>query len=842
MKILSFKNFYFLTGILFLFAGSSIVWAQSVISGKVTDAETGEAIPMANVFFAGTTVGTTTDFDGVFSLTSKEKYDTLVVSFIGYKTAKKFIKVGENQVINYQLLPDAAIMNEIVISDKYENPAWEYLRNIVANKKGNDYDKLAAYEYDSYNKLELSLTGITEKFSKKGPVSKILAALDSAKAVAGEDGKPIIPVFVSEVLSKYYFRKNPTAKHEEIYKTYNKGVFISDESFLNQILGSTFQQYNFYRNNVEILRKGFISPVSDMWRLFYNYELIKEGVTVGGVKCAQIEFRPKSKQDLAFEGTMWITENDFALKQIDVTVGKDANLNFVEKIKIQQELTLVISEKDSVWLPSKVRIVVKLGQVRDDWAGVIGKSNTSMREHVINKPRETKFFDQPVKIAEDATEKSQEFWQGARHDSLSREEIALQNMIDTIKSLPVVRTYAEIADILIEGFKKVGPIDIGSYAYLYANNNVEGHRFRLRIRSNVDFSKKFSFWGYAAYGTLDEKFKYGGGLMYIPTRKPWTEIRFSHQYDLNQVALTSDAMRVGNNDLFMASTYWGDIYKNRPFMQTMSEMSFQTDIVKGLQQKVGLRRQDFDPLYPFEFLYKQDERRGKFTNAEIFFETRISFREQLLQNGNKRVSIEGARRPVITLRYVKGLNNFLGGEFDYDKFSMNWEHYFPLGPLGKTSYIISAGYTANTLPYPLLESHLGNQVFFFNTLAFNQMRYFEFVSDRFASLRVEHDFGGFFFNRIPLIRKLQWRVFATGAMLFGSVSEANKGIIPATDTLGNPLAGFNGLTPETPYAEAGYGISNIFRFLRVHALHRLTYLERPDIEKFSVKVSVSFDF
>jgi hypothetical protein len=833
---------FFLAAFLTVFILSlNFAFAQTIVSGKVTDAETGEAIPMANVYFEGTTIGTSTDFEGFLTLKTAEKFDTVVVSFIGYKKKKKVIEVGKTQILNFQLETDATMMKEIVVSDKYENPAWEYLRNIVANKKQNDYDKLSAYEYESYNKLELSLTSITEKFAKKNLMSKILSVIDSAKAVAGEDGKPMIPVFVSETLSKYYFRKNPTAKHETVLKTMNKGVFIADESFLNQILGSTFQQYNFYRGNVEILRKSFISPIADSWRVFYDYELKAEGVKVGGVKCAQIEFRPKRKQDLAFEGTMWITEDDFSLKQIDVTVGKDANLNFIEKIKIQQELTRVISKNDTVWLPSKTRIILKLGQVRDDWAGMIGKSYTSMAEHVINEPKDVKFYAEPVRIAKDAKETSQEFWQSARHDTLTREEIALQNMIDTIKNLPVVRTYAEIADILIEGFKKVGPIDIGSYAYLYANNNVEGHRFRLRFRTNVDFSKKFALWGYGAYGTTDRVFKYGGGIMYLPSRKPWTEIRFMHQYDINQVALTSEAMRVGNNDLFMASVAWGNIMRNRPFMQRISEMSFQTDVFKGFQQKIGVRRQDFDPLYPFEYHINNDERGNRFTNAEIYFETRISFREQLLQNGNRRVSVEGARRPVFTFRYVKGLNNFLGGEFNYDKFGLNIEQYFPLGFLGKTSYIFSAGYTPNTLPYPLLEAHLGNQVFFYNTLAFNQMRYFEFVSDRFASLRVEHDFGGLLFNRIPLIRKLQWRLFATGAFLMGSVSNANRNIIPAFDGQGNPIPGFNGLAPNVPYSEVGYGVSNIFRFLRVHALHRLTYLDRPDIERFSIKVSVSFD-
>src|SRR5699024_12052432 len=60
--------------------------AQETISGTVTDAQTGEALPGVNIIVKGTTTGTSTDANGEFELTVESLQDTLVVSFVGYQT------------------------------------------------------------------------------------------------------------------------------------------------------------------------------------------------------------------------------------------------------------------------------------------------------------------------------------------------------------------------------------------------------------------------------------------------------------------------------------------------------------------------------------------------------------------------------------------------------------------------------------------------------------------------------------------------------------------------------------------------------------------------------------
>jgi hypothetical protein len=177
--------------------------------------------------------------------------------------------------------------------------------------------------------------------------------------------------------------------------------------------------------------------------------------------------------------------------------------------------------------------------------------------------------------------------------------------------------------------------------------------------------------------------------------------------------------------------------------------------------------------------------------------------------------------------------------FDYQKFYLDIRHNFRLGIFGRTNYQIKGGYTPDILPYPLLETHLGNRTIFYNDASFNMMRIFEFVSDKHISLSILHDFDGFIANRLPLFKKLKWRFFATSNVLVGSAQNRNRRLIPKNDLDGNLLPQFSSLEENKPYVEMGYGVSNILKFVRVDFLHRLSYLNNG-VAPFGVKLSVQF--
>lgn len=115
------------------------------------------------------------------------------------------------------------------------------------------------------------------------------------------------------------------------------------------------------------------------------------------------------------------------------------------------------------------------------------------------------------------------------------------------------------------------------------------------------------------------------------------------------------------------------------------------------------------------------------------------------------------------------------------------------------------------------------------------MRFGEFATDKYVSIQYRQNFEGLFLSSIPLIQKLKWRLLATANVLVGSLSTANERVIvPPSPTLTqNELNEYNrfrsfSLDPEKPYIELGYGVENIFKFLRVDFIHRLNYLDLPN--------------
>lgn len=839
MKTLSFIRFLVVLYGALLIHSSSFAQKTS-ITGRVTDANSGDPLPFVSVFFKGTKVGGNTDFEGYYSISTESPLDSLHASYIGYNPRAKKIQKGQKQTINFQLTSASINLQEIVIRPG-ENPAWPIMRRVIANKDKHDKRSLQAYQYESYNKTEVDIDNISEKFRKKRMMRKIMKVLDSLDRIAGEDGKPILPFFISESISNFYHRSNPAANREEILKTKITGVGLDDGSLVSQIVGSSFQEYNFYKNWLTILGKDFVSPIADGWKFYYEYDL-KDSAMVGDDFCYRIEIMPKRPQDLAFNGTIWITAKEFALKQANLSINKSANINYVERITLQQELQ---KTETGAWLPAKNRVMIDIAEISDSWAGMLVKFYTSNKKIVVNQPKEPRFYERPIELAEDAQVSNEQYWKDNRHDTLTTTEQNVYKMIDTIRNIPVVKTYIEVANIAINGYKRVGKIDIGPYLYSYAFNNVEGHRLRVGFKTNIDFSRKWILKAYLAYGFKDTRFKYSGSADYILSRKRWTTTGIEHRYELEQLALIDNSL--ATNSLFFAFTRFGDLTRSRPFMQRETNAYIQGEVRKGLSFKVALRNKSFDPIqHLYTFAYYKDQNQKEtggigrtFMASEVMLEARYARDELFLQNENERISLGADKWPIFTFRYTRGMKGVLDSDFEYHKFSGNIIQYLKLGVFGRGRYAIDAGYIPSIVPYPFLRAHLGNQTPFFNASSFNLMNYFEFASDKYVSFNYQHTFEGLFLNSLPAIRKLKWRLVGHASVLYGGVSKRNENIIPESVD-GVKVQSFTALSPHKPYAEFGYGVENIFKLLRIDFIHRIAYLNNPDVRKFGIKASVQF--
>ncbi|WKN33410.1 DUF5686 family protein [Porifericola rhodea] len=809
---------------------------ELVVSGKVTDAETGDAVPFANVVLKSTGKGTNTDFDGIFQLQlpAHSQQDTLQISYVGYISKSRAFTPAKSQTINIQLSPDVVSLQEVVFYAG-ENPAFEILRRLDKRRDINNRSKLDAYEYESYTKVEIDIDHLPEKERQSSFLRKVTDRLDSLQQVLGEDGKPIIPVFLSETVSQVYHKNNPDLRRENILKTKISGVGLQADSWLAQITGSTFQQYNFYQNWLNIVGKEFISPIASGARLYYEYDL-SDSLYVGKDYCYRLDFFPKSEQDLAFRGTVWITKEEYALKQVDVQITEKANLNYIEQIRIQQTLTKDSSE---AWLPEKTRVLIDSEEFGNT-PGLLAKFYSSNRDFVVNREHDSRFYETNVSVLETAYETDESYWQQNRHEQLTSSELQLYDMIDTLNQIPVVKTYATILDTFISGYKPIGKIDIGPYLYTYANNTVEGHRGRLGFRTNSNFSKRWTLRAYGAYGTLDKQWKYGAGVDYILSRAPWATVSIDHSHDLSQIGIYAEELQ-NENYIFYASSFFGDL--DRAYRFDRTSISLFRQLPLGLSTTATFRHEWFEPLFNFAYLENPSDalsvQDGRFTTSEIRLEAKFARDEQFVQQGNRRLSLGTLRWPVFKLKYTIGLEGVLSSDFAYRKLEGSISQRLKMGILGTSTYELEGGYIFDALPYPLLKIHLGNESSFYSTAAYSTMNRIEFISDHYAALHYKHSFQGFILNRVPLIKKLKWRLLATTNVLYGGIREENKKILAETDLAGNPIPTF-GYLGDKPFVEVGYGVENIFRVVRVDAFHRLTYRNNSAASKFKVMLSFQF--
>ncbi len=841
------RKFFFFIGVLLT---SFLYSQQKTIKGKLSNAENGEAISFAEIILVsaqGERKATSTDFDGFYEFLYDDAPDSLVVKMTDFQNKSIFLGKEFPHEYNITLVP-AIVKKEkekekvrmksidgvlIKKKKKYKNPAFEILEKVIANKPRNNPEKLNFYEYENYNRMEVSMSNFGKKLEKKKVFRDIREIMDAAKDVAGNDGKPVMPIFISENISDFYYRKSPHNTAEIIKKTKVEGIGIEDGSMFSQLLSSTFIKYNFYQNYIRILGKDFLSPINDNFKLLYDYELVDRNLQIDNQGYYRIDFQPKRPSDLAFQGTIIIAHSDYALFRTDAKVMPSANLNFINNLRIQQEMSYLAD--DETWFPSKTRVFVETAKPGKESVGIFLKYYASAKDIKVNKPIADSRFDKEIIVLDDAQQNDENYWNKNRHDSLSTAEKKMYSMIDQVKKLPSVRTYLDIIEIISNGYYKAGKISIGPYLYTIAPNDYEGLRLRAGFRTNQNFSKKWILSGYLAYGFKDAKLKYGASADYIFSREPWTQAGVSYSHDLGQVAFMYEDFSIRRNNIFDAFSRTGKMTVRRPFWQDTYQAYIQTDIVKSLTQKITLKHFNFDPTFPFSYAENDGSTLHNFSTTEVIAETIWRPGRRILQtSNNKQLNLkDNIYQPTITFRYTRGVKGILGSDFDYNKFAINVQQVIPMGILGRGEYSLTAGITPNKVPYPLLENHLGNSFTFYNKYAYNTMNFFEFTSNKFASIQYTQNFEGLLTNSIPLIKKLSWRNHATFNYLVGSLDpsfiEAAGGNL-ALRSLGNK-----------PFMEVGYGISNIFRFLRIDFIHRLTHLEHlPHHEappKFRIKIA-----
>ncbi len=811
--------------LMFLAVLSLSVKAQYTIRGKVYSVDNKEPLPFVPVIIKGTNIGTQTDFDGNYVIKTSHLGDTLIASYVGYKKMKRKInKSLTDQEINMPMINDGGVALEEVTIIAGENPAHRIIRNCIKRKEYNNRNKLESYEYEAYNKVEFDLTRIPKDLQNKKVLKPIAFVFDNVDSVYNGE-KPSLPFFMVENISDFYYKKNPQRKKEIVKASKITGV---ENSSISQVMGDMYQNVNIYDNNILVFNKQLPSPITDNAFFYYKYYL-EDSVFLGNTWCYQIRFKPKRTQELSFAGNMWIADTTWGIKRLEMNLPKDVNLNFINSAGVIQEFTY--SAKDSTWVLIKDRLTVDFAPTKKA-VGFYGRKTSSYRNVIYNKPRDDKFYEFADKIIVDegASKKTEEYWMQARHDSLSQREMKIYKMIDTIQSLPIYKTWFDIVYIFSSGYKKLNNFEIGPYWNLASYNKIEGNRFRFGGRTSNTFSKWYELQGYVAYGLKDEKWKYSLGFKSFITKTPHRQL-VGMTYKSDYEILGQSTNGFSQDNLF--ASFFRKTPLNSMTRVDKTQAWYEREWFPGLITRVTLIGSYYTPVGASTYRYIKNDgsivNKENIKNTEVRLGVRLAWKEKYVSTGFERVPISSTY-PVVQLTYAKSLQNAFGGEYDYQKAVVNISDRVRITPiLGYTDYMVQAGKIWGTVAYPLLELHGGNETYVYDYLAYNMMSYYEFGSDQYVSAAMFHHFEGIFFNKVPLLRKLKWREVVSAKGVWGSVTQKNRDALIFPTTLK--------ALDHGPYVEVSAGIENIFKFFKVDALWRTTYLRPKAIDNFGVKFS-----
>ncbi|MBL7697995.1 MAG: carboxypeptidase-like regulatory domain-containing protein [Chitinophagaceae bacterium] len=790
--------------------------AQNVIiRGVVKDVHSDERIPFASLEFVKSHSGKLTDSVGTFAFgLDKWPNDTLMVTYVGYQDYylpidSMLISKAVNNVLEVTILLERGKYASEVVVKRTIDRGWLMWRRIVRRKPFNDRYRFNNFSYELYNKLELDIKNINkEKWQEMKLLKNFKFIFDN---VDTSEGKPILPIYLTESISDYYFQKDPL-KRREVFKA-SKTIGMNNES-VGKLLGGMDQNLNFYSNFLPVFDKNFVSPISDNGDNYYKYRVL-DSQFVAGRRLIHMTFTPKRKGQNTFEGDFWIHDSTFAVQKMNLRLSKEANINFIDQLSLIQEYKLI---NDSTWFLSKDKFVVDISPLGGSKLAFIGRKTTTYRDvitndtSVVNELAKNRIMEETI-MPDHAREKPQEYWDTTRHEDLSKTEAGIYKMIDTLVKLPAFQRAKETVYFLAVGYKNIGNFEIGPWYNWVSYNSLEGLRTRFDLGTNRYFSKQWFLHAYAAYGFTDKRWKYKMDAMYLINKNPRQYITASYKKDIDFGQTYYD--EISQDNIFaLAIRKSGVPIKFLMINEKRLEYYYQTH--SGFSALVTGIHKEFEPLRNLPSLDIYDAPKdGILQTTEVGIRLRYAFLEKYLESTFNRISL-GSDYPIPEIKYFKGISGMFGSRYNYHKLSAGVSHYKKVPPFGSIYYNVFAGKTFGKLPYMLLDIAPGNEIYYYNKYAFNLMNRYEFVHDKYAGVNFEHNIGNGIFRFIPLMKKLKFRQFYSARALWGGLSAENRDY----NTPPGGVFPFQSLNGNT-YLEVGTGVDNILKLFRVDFVWRI---------------------
>jgi len=795
--------------VLFCFL-SIISFAQrTIIKGTVIDGLTKEPISFASAFLKKNGKGKITDSLGNFNINiENNQHDTLVISYIGYEPVFLIVDSLDVNKHLFVYMDRNGKSNEFVVKIKINKGMFVWKKIMSKKKYFNRYNQ-KNFSYEAYNKIEIDIKNFNAEKAKKNyflrPYSFIFNSLDSTI-----EGTPYLPAYLVESVSDYAFQKKPRKFYENIKAVNAKG--LENENF-NKFLGVMNQNINIFDNYINVMGKDFISPFNDNADFYYNFSVIDTQV-IDNIRTFRFVFKPKRSGENVFEGDAWVRAGSFQVIKTSISLSKDANINYISRIGIFQEFSKI---NDTTFFLSRDKFFADFNALGKNSLTLIGKKTTSYKNILLNSDSISKLFlnqktEEVIKENDPTINKTDSLWSTIRHDSLSVNEKQIYQTVDKLLKMPKFQRLQKTLRFIGTGYRNIDLFEIGPWYNWISNNSLEGYRMRFDLGTNTKFKKNIYLHGYLAYGTLDYNVKGKAEAYWIAQREPNRLILHASYADDIDNGI-SQIGEVSQDNIFSLAIMKPNY--NQKFIRLRdTRFDLSREWNSGFSTSLFLVHRNFNPLKGLpNKSYFSSNSNNELTSFEVSLKLRFAYLEQFLNWDYFRYSL-GSKYPIAEVILTRGIAGVMKSTHNYSKINANITGNLKLAPLGSVSFKLYGGYINGNLPFLYLENHLGNDIYYYKSNSLNLMNRFEYLSDKFAGINIEHNMGSGIFKFLPITRKLKWRQFWNIKSLWGDLSDENKKIN------GGELY-FKSLNNNN-YTEIGTGIDNIFKVFRVDMVWNLT--------------------
>ena len=737
---------------LFFFAGKLSSQEISVVSGRVIDSQTKAPLAFVNIIInKNNFAGGITDIDGKFCLNFAQKIKTLDFSYVGYQPLSYSVGTKTEHLI-ISLVQKEIELKEVEILPGI-NPAHRIIGNAIDNRDKNDPEKLKSFSYTSYDKtiftVETDTTsgkqkpdstrqvemvqGNTELLAKMDSIEKDTAKMDSLdneirKFISQQN------LFLMENVSKRKFLA-PDKSYNQVIATRMSG--FKDPIFV--FLTTQIQSFSFYKPYISIFQSTYVNPIGSGSLTKYFFK-IEDTSYSGKDTVFIISFRPRKGTNFdGLKGVISINTNKWAIQNV---IAEPASGGGGLKIRIQQMYELIDGE---YWFPVQLNTDVTMNFMQVGKYAAVARGRSYIKDIVLNPDLVRREFNHlDVEVEKDATARKEEFWNQYRVDSLTQKDRKTYQVIDSLGKAMNFDQMAKTFQTLLSGKIPWKFIDFDINRFINYNT-YEGLVLGLGMHTNDRLSKWFKVGGFYQYAFAVSTSKYGGDASFLLSRRNDWSFQGGYFYDLTE----SGGVKYFDDSQSVLSGNWRQLMIKKLDRTENYNLSMTIRARKFWLMNVGLSR-SFKKSTTYDLAYEvgdvailQDE----FIFTEVSAAVKWAYGEKFIQTVDNKISL-GTDYPVVWLQYTRGIKGFLDGQFNYDRFDLKIRKTFKIKYLGKLTFQFNGGYVDQ--PIPATNLYYGTASYRLITLfapnSFGTMRMNEFLSNKYVSLFIYHDFGYLLFK------------------------------------------------------------------------------------------------